>query len=129
RPHTNLPWRFAGTQLQLLAWPPARVQTVDRTSGKVTFLTGQPPEKGDGATVLEELQLSREKVKASAYKFRQSELTPGSYVELGYYGGRSLLKIGLHRATVFKDHRLLPLVPPADRWYQRAVEAGWKSIE
>jgi len=126
-PHTKLP-RFINDD-QLHSWKPARVEAVDRANSKVSFLAAQCPETPNGTIDFEEIQLPWEKVKAAAYKFRSTELTAGMYVEFAYYGMRKHLRIGLHRDSAWNDARLLPLVPPPDRWYQRAVSTAWDSLQ
>ncbi len=124
-PHTNLPLR--SHDKQLLSWQPARVECVESAEEMVFLLAARRPESRDSEPEYERLELTRNEVESIAYDFEWRDLGEGRFVEFGYYGPDNLRKMGLHRVVEWRDPRLLPLVPPPDRWYRRAVAAAWAS--
>jgi hypothetical protein len=125
-PHTNLPQHINSDYLQ--SWMPARVEAIDRDNDRVSFLAAHRPDTLESPTKFEEIRLPLKKVESAIYKIRTRALTAGAYVELGYYGRKKRMRIGLHRDVTWNDDRLLPLVPPPDRWYDRAVKNSWNSM-
>jgi hypothetical protein len=84
RRHTNLP-RCLGED-QLLAWFPARVESIDLELGEVSLSVGRW-----SATSMDDLDadlqlLQRDQVVSSAHEFGWEDLAEGRFVELGYYG-------------------------------------------
>jgi hypothetical protein len=122
-PHTDLPPSWLDDPLR--SWIPARVESVDNHSGQLFLIAAERPATRSTPLKFKEVHLARADVEAAADDFQWHELAEGRFVELAYYGPTNVLRIGLHRAKEWEDHRLLPLVPPADRWYRRAVEAAW----
>ena len=122
RPHTDLPNEIDG--LLLSKWFPARVQHVD-DNGDIAILFAKPPEDSAAEADFSELDVPHDTLEAAAYGFDHQCLHEGSFIELGYYGDKGILKIGLHAECSLNDPDLIPLVPPPDRWYRRAVQASW----
>ncbi|MCA9031196.1 MAG: tetratricopeptide repeat protein, partial [Planctomycetaceae bacterium] len=125
RPHTDLP--NEADNLRLSHWYPARVQHID-DNGVVFLLYAEPPTCSDVEPVFRERELSRDEVQVAAHEFDSQTLHEGSFIELGYYGDNAMLKIGMHAEGTLNDPDLIPLVPPPDRWYDRAVAASWDDI-
>jgi tetratricopeptide (TPR) repeat protein len=127
-PHTDLPPRWEDHPLH--SWIPARVDGVDRNTS-IAFLVGaKRPASKHADPEYFEMELSRDEVAKAADGFGWDDLCEGRFVELGYYGdGNDLLRIGLHRDTEWRDPHLLSLVPPPDRWYRRAVDSAWASMD
>lgn len=125
RPNTNLPNEAAN--LRLSHWYPARVQQVDE-SGVVFLLYAEPPTRPDAEPIFRNKDLSPDEVQAVSHEFNSECLHEGSFIELGYYGENAVLKIGLHAEGPLNDPDLIPLVPPPDRWYDRAVAASWDEV-
>lgn len=125
-PHTDLPPTWNRQRLQ--AWIPARVDIVDHEGSQALLTVGEPPESVGGEPICRDLPLSKETVVQSAHGFEWEDLSEGRHIELGYYGPDRKLRIGFHRDTEWRDPNLLPLVPPPDRWYKRAVEKAWNSM-
>ncbi len=127
-PHTDLPPRWDG--LPLRDWVPARVEGIDQENEVAFLVAAKRPATTDGKPVYFETELNREEITKAASGFNWDDIHEGTFVELGYYGDRSeLMRIGLHRATTWNDPHLLPLFPPTDRWYRRAVEQAWTDVE
>jgi tetratricopeptide (TPR) repeat protein len=127
-PHTDLPPSWDGQPLRF--WVPARIEGVDKECS-VAFLVAakRPPTRG-ADPVHFEMELSRATILKAAHGFEWENLQEGSFIELGHYGdGMELMRVGLHRDTTWYDPNLLPLVPPPDRWYRRAVESAWAEME
>jgi hypothetical protein len=125
RPHTNLPIELDG--LRLSRWYPARVQCAENNGNFVVLYAKPPVCPGDDA-LFDEIKLSREEVQAAAFQFNCQCLHEGSFIEIGFYGEGDELKIGLHADGPLEDPDLIPLVPPPDRWYRRAVKAAWSDV-
>jgi tetratricopeptide (TPR) repeat protein len=123
-PHTDLPDHWDGHRLT--AWVPARVEAVEREAS-IAYLVAAKRPAGEGVPPeYFEVELSSDDVSQTAHAFAWSDLHEGSFIELGYYGeATEPTRIGLHRETSWRDPYLLPLVPPPDRWYRRAVESAW----
>lgn len=121
--HTGLPLAIEGEPLHV--WKPARVEAVEESDGTVYITYAERPSEGNDEIKYYSDQLSREQVTKSAHKFTWKELRAGSFIELAYYGMEDQLRIGLHTARKLEPGSLLPLLPPADRWYNRAVEDAW----
>ena len=123
-PHTDLPSRFQDAPLR--SWVPARVDGIDQEDGVAYLLAAELPPTRDAEFRYFEMELRRDQVEASGLGFTWDDLREGSFLELGYYGeGEGRMRIALHRDTTWRDPDLLPLSPPPDRWYQRAVEEAW----
>lgn len=125
RPHTNLPLEV--DNLQLSHWFPARVQHVD-DDGDIFVLFSKPPKETDGQVVFYEMELAKADIREAVYEVDIECLREGSFIELGYYGANEQLKIGFHAEGLLNDPDLIPLVPPPDRWYRRAVQASWNDV-
>jgi hypothetical protein len=124
-PHTDLPPQLDAQPLR--SWLPARVESVDAETEDAWVTVGDRPKCKDGELTFREMSLVKNEIAESLYGFTWDEITEGRYIELAYYGDNNTLRIGLHRETQFRDPDLLPLVPPPDRWYRRAVNQAWKS--
>ena len=94
---------------------------------RVVFLVGaRHPTRNGGDLEYFEMELSGDEVVKAAHDFGWDDLRAGRFVELGHYGdANEVVRIALHRETEWHDPHLLPLVPPPDRWYRRAVESAW----
>ena len=126
-PHTELPPTWDGQPRQ--SWDPGRVEGLDQDSSVAFVVAAKRPTTKDADPVYFETELSRETIVKAAHNFEWNELREGSFVELGYYGCHpEPMRIGLHRETSWQDPHLLPLVPPADRWYRRTVESVWSEM-
>lgn len=126
-PHTSLPLSWQGQPLR--SWQPARVEAVDAARGVVHLLAATHPETTTSPVQYLEIELPRNEIDAAAHEFQGDQLCEDTFVELAYYGQNDVLRIGLHQATELRDRLLLPLVPPPDRWYRKAVEAAWQTAE
>lgn len=124
-PHTDLPESRDGVPQS--SWMAARVDGIDEDSQMAFLTAAMKPDESGVEPEYAELQLSAESVASGAVGFGWSDLAEGSFIELGYYGDDPQPCIGLHRVAEWRDPDLLPLVPPADRWYRRAVDAAWHS--
>lgn len=121
-PHTDLPNELDGQRL--LYWYPARVQHVEEGGDIFVMYAKQPVELKSRAEFVD-AKVPCKVVRGAAFGFDSQCLHEGSFVELGYYGENQTLRIGLHPEGPLNDPDLIPLVPPPDRWYRRAVEASW----
>lgn len=124
-PHSNLPLEVANQRLE--TWHPARIQHVGE-DGKVYFMFATQPETSGGEGKYDEMELARATVEQAAYQFNWADVCEGRFVELGYYGGQRHLRIGMHPDGPLNDPDLIPLVPPPDRWYKRALSASWDEV-
>lgn len=124
-PHTDLPLVIDGQRLE--RWVPARISYVDDERG-LSLMTASPSEFAKDGIQYDELDLDSEAVRRAAIGFKWDDLEEGRYIELGYYGKSQLLRIGLHSDEPLADPNLLPLAPPPDRWYRRAVRESWKEM-
>jgi hypothetical protein len=120
--HTNLPLEIDGTRL---AWYPARVE--EKSDGMVYLMKGVPNQASPRGFEVEEIELKIDELTTIATNFAESDLEEGRYLELGYYGELGLIKSAIHTSLHINDTRLLPLVPPPDRWYRRSVGLFGKS--
>jgi len=116
--HTGLPLEIQGRRL---VWYPARVNEV--ADGTVYLTKGIPNQESLHGFVVEDVELGLNNVKSIATNFAACDIAEGRFLELGYYGDLCLIKAAIHQSLQIDDPRLLPLVPPPDRWYQRAVKA------
>ena len=121
--HTDLPLKLSDS-LQLNRWEPARVQHKDE--GKIFIMKGIRPANGHDEIQVEEEGLCRSDIESKLSDCSWEDLTEGRFVEFGYYGLENELRIAIHKSLEWRDPNLLPLVPPADRWYKRAVDESWK---
>lgn len=124
-PHTDLPNELDGQRL--LYWFPARVQHVE-DGGGISVMYAKQSVGLQGRAQFVDATFSCEVVRGAAVGFDSQCLHEGSFVELGYYGENRTLRIGLHPEGPLNDPDLIPLVPPPDRWYLRAVEASWADL-
>jgi hypothetical protein len=124
-PHTNLPLEADG--LRLTKWYPARVQRVE-DEGNIVVLLANRPEGSQAEPCFEEMQLSRDHFQTATNQFDSTRLHAGSYIEIGHYGDWESLRIGIHAEVSLNDPDLLPLVPPPNRWYDRAVAESWQQV-
>jgi len=120
--HTELPNWSDGARLH--SWVPARVEAIDREDGVAFLLAAKLPPTRDAEFQYFERELRRDQVEAAASGFSWDDLREGSFIELGEYG-EERMRIALHRDTTWRDPDLLPLYPPPDRWYQRALKEAW----
>ena len=123
--HTGLPFTWRDQSMRL--WKPARVESLDRRSGGLLLVVADRPADQRAPLQYHDLELSRDEVEHAAHGFTWADLEEGRFLELAYYGAENTLRIGLHRVTEYRDPQLIPLVPPPDRWYRRAVDAAWDS--
>ena len=123
-PHTDLPKTWG--EYALGNWMPARIEGIDQDSSVAYIVAAKRP-SGDGQRPRYfEMELTRDQVLSGAYGFEWDDLHEGAMIELGQYGDPvKFERIGLHRETTWNGPHLLPLVPPPDRWYQRAVKDAW----
>jgi len=123
-PHTDLPPAWEGDPLRF--WFPARIEGVDQENSVAFLVAAKPPATAGADPVYFEMELSRDQIGQAKSGFQWDDLHEGTFVELGSYGDcNELRRIGLHRETTWHDPHLLPLVPPPDRWYRRAIEGAW----
>jgi tetratricopeptide (TPR) repeat protein len=122
--HTGLPGQMDG---KLLTWKPARVDAV--CDGIVYLKIGQKDKVNPHGFVYYDETLERELVERCVEGFQWSDLAEGRYLELGYYGDSGLMKIGMHRSLELDDPEILPLVPPPDRWYERARDNACQQLK
>ena len=102
------------------------MEGIDQEDGVAYLLAAELPPTRDAEFRYFETELRRDQVEASGLGFTWDDLGEGSFLELGYYGeGEGRMRIALHRDTTWRDPDLLPLYPPPDRWYQRAVKEAW----
>jgi hypothetical protein len=125
-PHTDLPLDLNGCILQ--NYLPARVEDVDEEAGTAFLLAAKRPTTSGAEPEYVEIEISQDDIACDAHGFDWSDLGEGRFIEIGYYVGGSR-RIALHRETEWRDPDLLPLVPPPDRWYQRATQATWTTEE
>jgi len=125
-PHTDLPISLHDSLLK--DFQPARVEHVDEESQIAFLLAAKRPSATDKTPIYFDAELSKQDVIRDAYGFEWQDLGEGRFLEIGYYvgGGR---RIALHRENAWRDPDLLPLVPPPDRWFQRASEGAWAATE
>jgi hypothetical protein len=123
-PHTELPLSWQDNPLRF--WVPARVEGLDQANSVAFLKAARRPLAADANPEYFEIELGNDQVRGAASGFEWTDLREGSFVELGYYGdAEELMRIALHRETSWRDPHLLPLVPPPDRWYRRAVKDAW----
>ncbi len=120
--HTSLPLEIDGRRL---VWYPARVE--EKSDGMIYLVKGVPNQASPRGFEVEEIELKIDELTNIATNFAESDLEEGRYLELGYYGDLGLIKSAIHTSLHINDTRLLPLVPPPDRWYQRSVGLFGKS--
>jgi tetratricopeptide (TPR) repeat protein len=125
-PHTDLP--HCVDHRALLDWLPARIEHLDSETGRIFLLVGRRTNGAGVHFVYEDLELSQTDIENAAVGFRWSQLNEGRFLELGYYGEERMLRIGLHKNTTWWNAHLLPLVPPPNRWYERAVHQSWDQV-
>ena len=123
--HTGLPLTWLDQSMRL--WKPARVESLDQHSGGLFLVVADRPADQKAPLQYHDVELSRDQVEHAAHGFTWADLEEGRFLELAYYGAENTLRIGLHRVTEYRDPQLIPLVPPPDRWYRRAVDAAWDS--
>ena len=122
--HTGLPLLLDGNRL---TWQPARV---DAVADEIAYLSvGVPDKENVYGFVISEKKLERATIERRADGFQWSDLAEGRYLELGYYGDSDLMKIGIHHSLELDDPEILPLVPPPDRWYEKARDAAWQQLQ
>jgi len=126
-PHTDLPGQVDGKSLR--EWLPARIDSLDPETDQLFLLVGRRTDKPDAPFAYEEMELSKTELESAAIGFRWHQLSDGRFLELGYYGDERTLRIGLHKTTTWRNSHLLPLVPPPNRWYERAVTESWAECE
>jgi tetratricopeptide (TPR) repeat protein len=124
-PHTNLPLAIVNQRLTM--WLPARIQYVD-PEGELFVMFAKPPSDAAEQAEFDEMKMDRSSVEAAAFQFRWNDLREGRFIELGYYGDAGSVRIGLHPDGLLNDADLIPLVPPPNRWYERAVAASWNEV-
>ena len=126
-PHTDLPRDRDGRTLR--DWFPARIEGVDKENAVVFLVAAKRPPKNGTNPVYFEIELTRDQIEQAVCGLEWDDVREGIYVELGFYGDRNDAGcIGVHRETTWDDPNLLPLVPPPDRWYRRAVEGAWAEM-
>ncbi len=126
-PHTDLPPSWEGRPLR--SWLPARIESVDQDNAVAFLVAAKRPATAAGDPVYFEFDLTRDGFEQATSECQWGDLHEGTFIELGFYGdGNEVGRIGVHRNTGWHDPYLLPLVPPPDRWYQRAVEAAWAEM-
>lgn len=109
----------------LTKWLPARLESIDEDEGLYLTVGRRPATQG---RLVDVISLSVTCDEFNSYRHRPdwSSLTEGSYLELGYYGQESSLgAISIHDSDRFWDPDLIPLAPPPDRWFNKAVDAAW----
>lgn len=123
--HTGLPVEVDG---QRLVWYPARINAVEE--GIVYLTVGKPDSESKLCLAVEEQEFSLAVLEKAAHSFSSQDLVQGRFIELGNYGDLGLKKVGLHQSVELNDPELLPLVPPPDRWFKKAVQQShhdWKA--
>ncbi len=121
--HTGLPIELNG---KLLNWYPARINDI---AGGVAYLSvGKPVSSARFGLFIEQRELALAEIAKVAMDFNVEELAEGRYLELGYHGDMQLTNVGLHQSLQLDDPELLPLVPPPNRWYEKARIAAWQQL-
>jgi tetratricopeptide (TPR) repeat protein len=121
--HTGLPIELNGKRL---TWFPARVDEI--ADGFAYLSVGRPVSDSRFGLVTEQRELALTEIEEVALDFKVQELKEGRYLELAYDSELQLLKVGLHRSLELDDPELLPLVPPPNRWYQKARAAAFQQL-
>lgn len=108
---------------RLMNWLPARIEEVDDSTA--FLMVGVRPSNALDPVEVYEKELNRATFEPALHNCEWSTLKAGSFIELAYYGPNDELRIGLHTEQEWKDPDLLPLVPPANRWFDKAVKESW----
>ena len=124
-PHTDLPQVLPPDDLPLKSWTPARIQHIEQDQ-TLFLLTRKWTRNPADPIEFEELNLDRRTVEQAAIEFQWSDLSPGRFIEIAYYGEANVIQIGLHKAVEWRDPDLIPLVPPPNRWYKHACANTWQ---
>jgi tetratricopeptide (TPR) repeat protein len=124
-PHTALPTTHNGALLH--EWRPARISAVHEDGDSAFFTAARRPvNQGESAQFFEGT-ICRAEVDSFGINFNWADVSEGRFIEFGYYGETGDPLIAMHPADSWKNPHLLPLVPPPDRWYLRAVQSAWES--
>ncbi len=121
--HTGLPSTVDNQPLT--KWQPARLESIDDDDG--LYLTvGSRPTTDERLVDVRSLSITRNEYDSCKHHPDWESLVEGCYLELGYYGQQdSMGAIAIHDSDRFYDPDLVSLVPPPDRWFNKAVDASW----
>lgn len=121
--HAGLPNQIGDSPLRL--WLPARIEYVE--GGDSMYLSvGQRGRSKSERLWIEHREISRKEFSQANSSFAWDELAEGRFLELGFYGASSGIgAIAIHSNERFHDPDLIPLVPPANRWFNAALDETW----
>ena len=116
-PHLDFPPQVEGKDQR--TWYPARVEAVSEQG--VTLIVGKPSDGGSPPTY-GRISLPSMRFDAATLDERATDLRPGRFLELAFYGDEGALKIRSHRQEAWEDPDLPYLNPPDTLRYLRKLE-------